>query len=532
MKNFLVTVTTFFLLTACSSVKKYNAQITTKIAVEDLQKDIDYTYRKLQKLHPNLDQYISKGQLEAKFDSLRKSIKEPLTGRAFFKNLAPVLFSIRQGHISIGPPTRKLTRKERKDYAKTKFELGQFKFEVLQKKLWIKAVFDNDTTLVGSQVLQVDGKPFKELLHKYKKQFASDGYNTTLYDRFVGARFAQMYLQEYGILDSVKLTLSIKDSVFQRTLRRIPKDSSFYAVDKKKLIFSDSLRKIKKELSKKELVQRKEQLKKEREYKKKHGYIKRGLYTRNFKFIDSLSQIGYMKIRHFSNGNYKKFYKETFAKLDSFKTSVLILDLRDNPGGRLAEIDKLYSYLALEDYQLINPGEIKTKTPFLNAVLSKNRPFLVRAFAVLFSPVIIPIELMHVKKMKGMYYYRFSSTKVKSPNALNFKGKLYVLINGNSFSASSIISTNLQATKRAVFVGEETGGAYNGTVAGLMKYVELPNSKVRMNFGMIQIESPFKTDVDGYGVKPDIKIIPTPADRAQGIDPELKWVLKNIQLGK
>jgi C-terminal processing protease CtpA/Prc len=38
------------------------------------------------------------------------------------------------------------------------------------------------------------------------------------------------------------------------------------------------------------------------------------------------------------------------------------------------------------------------------------------------------------------------------------------MINGGSFSASSLISSNLKL-QRVTFVGEETGGAFNGTVA-------------------------------------------------------------------
>jgi C-terminal processing protease CtpA/Prc len=43
------------------------------------------------------------------------------------------------------------------------------------------------------------------------------------------------------------------------------------------------------------------------------------------------------------------------------------------------------------------------------------------------------------------------------------KEKIYVMINGGSFSASSLISSNLK-TPKVTFVGEETGGAFNGTV--------------------------------------------------------------------
>jgi C-terminal processing protease CtpA/Prc len=51
-----------------------------------------------------------------------------------------------------------------------------------------------------------------------------------------------------------------------------------------------------------------------------------------------------MKIRSFNKGDLT-FYKESFRKIDSYKSKTLILDLRDNGGGRLNEID-LYSYLA------------------------------------------------------------------------------------------------------------------------------------------------------------------------------------------
>ena len=82
-----------------------------------------------------------------------------------------------------------------------------------------------------------------------------------------------------------------------------------------------------------------------------------------------------------------------------------------------------------------------------------------------------------------------------------------MLINGYSFSAPSLISTNLEATNRAVFVGEETGGAFNGCVAGLYKIYQLPESKLKIRMGLMQIETPFKQAPDGYGVKPNIEIM-------------------------
>ncbi len=106
------------------------------------------------------------------------------------------------------------------------------------------------------------------------------------------------------------------------------------------------------------------------------------------------------------------------------------------------------------------------------------------------------------------------------------------MINGYSFSASSILSTQLQANNRAVFVGEETGGAYNGTVAGIYKMYLLPASKIKIRIGLMQIEAPFKQQPDGFGNKPDVEILPTVKDRRLGKDPELDWILNDIEKKK
>ncbi len=109
---------------------------------------------------------------------------------------------------------------------------------------------------------------------------------------------------------------------------------------------------------------------------------------------------------------------------------------------------------------------------------------------------------------------------------------MYVLINGNSFSASSLISTHLKATNRAVFVGEETGGAYNGCVAGVYKIYQLPSTKLKTRMGLMQIETPYKQIPDGFGIKPDVEITHTIENIKTKIDPEIEWILKHINQNK
>ncbi|GAL80500.1 peptidase [Algibacter lectus] len=75
---------------------------------------------------------------------------------------------------------------------------------------------------------------------------------------------------------------------------------------------------------------------------------------------------------------------------------------------------------------------------------------------------------------------------------------------------------------------EETGGAYNGCVAGLYKIYQLPETKLKIRMGLMQIEAPFKQNPDGFGIKPNVEITPTISDRLSGKDPELEWILSDI----
>jgi C-terminal processing protease CtpA/Prc len=130
-----------------------------------------------------------------------------------------------------------------------------------------------------------------------------------------------------------------------------------------------------------------------------------------------------------------------------------------------------------------------------------------------------------VKVIDGEPYLNIASKLWKPKEDHNFKGKIYVLINGMSFSSSSVISNYLKANKRAYFVGDETGGAYNSTVAGMFVDLELPNSKVLLHFGVFNLETPIKTTPDGYGVKPDKYIKVTTLEK----DEQLDWIINDIK---
>jgi len=515
------------LLVSCSSVEKHNEQITKLHPVEDLNEDIDRIYEQLKRHHPRLYQFTSKEILDYKFDSLKNAITQPMNSRMFYKQLSQVTRFVGQGHMSITPPTEQFDRKERKALNKMKFDITNLNFEYLDGKLIVVEAKGNDSLLVGSEVIMIQNEKPTDLINQYKKRFASDGYNTTFYNRILGTRFMTYYSYDKGRSDSISIRFKNSDSTFVKLYRRMPSDN-------KSLVSSqmDSLvqSKPKLKLTKAEKKAKKLKFKQMLKDRKKYGYdYKTQLNDRDLSFVGKDSTVALLKIRGFNRGKYEEFYDETFKVLDSSGSGTLIIDLRNNLGGRLKEITYLYSYLTDKEFVMINPSEINSRSPLLTSVMSNSRPFGVKAFAALLSPFIYGYDaLFKTQKSEGKLYYRFKASRLQEPKANNFKGKIYVLINGNSFSASSILCTKLHGDRRATFVGEETGGAYNGAVAGFYKVYELPNSKIKARIGLVHIDAPYKAEIDGYGIKPDINILPTYQDRLKNIDSELEWVLRAI----
>ncbi|NHN27537.1 peptidase S41 [Flavobacterium jejuense] len=511
-KNLLLCFT--ILLIKCGSVSKHNASLLEPISPKELQKDVDYTYRKLQKMHPQLYLYIDKEQLDFKFDSLKKSIKTPLTSYEFYTKLSPVVAEIKQGHTFTYPNVKKYTKEEKKQLQKETGCFSQFKYEIFNDKLYI---IENNSKVkaiqVGDEITQINSKPVDSILKAYKARITSDGYNTTFQDKMIARRFGTYYSYNKGVLDSVKLELNNEATFW---IKRIKKDTiaATSKKDSKKLtkIEKDSLIKINKE-------------------KSKYGYNKATKKNnRTLTFIEKDSTTALLSIKGFTIGNFKRFYKETFELLKKAKTKNLIIDLRNNFGGRLTEIDDLYSYLTTDStYQFVNPSQVTKRTSLLkNDYFKGSKPISYVVKGIL-SPIYYSYMFFKVRKNEKGGYYVNLNAKEKKAKENKFEGTVYVLINGGSFSASSILATKLKGTNRATFIGEETGGEYNGTVAGFMPKIELPHSKAQIRIGLLYVSALEKTTVKGHGIYPDVTIVPTIEDRINNNDPELNYVLDDIK---
>lgn len=520
MNKFFFISVSLMILAGCASVKEKNAHLNDPIAANKLQSDVDFVHRNLQKLHPNLYWYISKTALDHKFDSLKATITQPMIRVDFYKKLSPVVSAVREGHMYTYPPMKEYTKRQNDSIKKVGVgPLSQFDFEYINDKLYvIKNKSYDKSVKPGTEVVAINGESPLEIIKEYKKYYTSDGFNTTLQKNFSGTRFPTFYSYKHGIKNELKFDFKFNDTLKTISIKRF-KDTT------------GTGKKTQKVLTSAELAKQKADKKALRKKKGQNGYDEVSkLYNRNLRFVENDSSIAIMKIRGFTNGSPDQFYEDSFKKIKDYKSTTLILDLRNNGGGRLNEIVKLYSYLADSTFVFIDESEVVSKTSLLtNTPYWKGSNLLTVPLKLIAAPFFYPYTYFKVhKNSNGKYAYKMNSKPQKiNPDA--FKGKIYVLINGGSFSASCILSSNLKGSKRAYFVGEETGGTYNGTVAGIMPVVKLPASDLKIRVGLVFIVPHYKTNLEGHGIFPDKEIIPTLQDRIANRDPEMEWVFQDIK---
>jgi C-terminal processing protease CtpA/Prc len=91
-----------------------------------------------------------------------------------------------------------------------------------------------------------------------------------------------------------------------------------------------------------------------------------------------------------------------------------------------------------------------------------------------------------------------------TPKANRFRGKVYIVFNGRSASTTSEFLAVAHANRIGTFIGEESGGAYEGGNGGSFVHLSLPHSAIQVNTPLLYYDNAVGTPREkGRGTMPD-----------------------------
>lgn len=471
-------------ITGVKNIEKEQYEPKRLLSKEELQQDITELKEILNNYYPSLYQFSSKESIDATFEEISKSIQSPINEIDFFKLLHKVFSKIGDGHSKLN------LSEDFHSFSKEKTKKLPFKIQINNSQVYVIDNFSERKEIPnGTRIIAINGIPIEEIIGELKNYVTSDGYNETIKYYRVADRFSFLLSLIIGSQDEVKLDLIYPNQHEVLSQRIILAHDGYIA----------------KEIAKNE---------------------EKGKEAFTFNIIDS---IGRLNIHSFDyDESFEGFIDSTFAQIEKQNIKNLILDLRDNGGGYENNGVHLYSYLTNKPFQFYKRYEVQMEPnqdsfPFTENIDSYETP--------MFLSTIIS------KDKEGRNVISdFESTWQKNPDSLYqpkknyFKGNLYVLINGGSFSATAEVCSLLDSNDKTIFIGEETGGGYYGNTSGISFNVILPNSRLRANLPLIKyVLSIGDIGEFGRGIVPDFEISPNGNDIYIGRDKVLESTLKLIK---
>jgi Peptidase family S41 len=472
------------LLCSCSVSKNYNPD--KKYSKEELQQDYSLLRNILGKKHPSLYWYTPKDSMDYFFNEGYKAINDSMTELQFgWKIIAPLTAIIHCGHtsFSMSKGWNKFVRNKR---------IPSFP---LYLKIW------NDTMVVNYNLNKNDSVLKKGTIIKSINGINSADMINIMFD----------YMVEDGYSDNVNyIRLSTSFPYFHRNIFGLYKTYSVGYIDstgaQKNISIPyfnppvDSTGKIKK---------------RERPEKK----ITKTSRRENIRSLQTDTSVALMTINSFSKGHLKNFFKRSFRQLHKKNIQNLVIDIRANGGGDIDNSVLLAKFLR--------------NTPFkvADTAYSKNKNFApyTRYISSGFFNNIGLFFLTH-KGADSNYHFGFWERHTFTPKRRNhFGGDVYVLINGLTFSASTLFCNAVKGEPNITLVGEETGGGWYGNSGIMIPDIKLPNTKLRVRLPFFRIVQYNHIDIKGTGVIPDVYVKPVYKDVINDVDTKMEKVKKMIK---
>lgn len=467
--NFSASIISIMLLASLINAQPALAQ-AERFTPKQLQEDFAIAQHALEEAHSGIYRYSPKTVIDRSFANAKSELNVSTDALGFYRILQPAVVKIGCGHTTSLLP---LTLQE----SLKKELLLPLDVKLINGRVFIFRDFAEGGLLAGREILSINGVSIESVLRTMLAAAHGDGSILTSRALRVGRLFKQSL---YTLMD-----MRGSFSVVLRNPKSEREDTH--------TLLGQTLESLKQA----SLVQ----------YPQDQD-SKRFL---EYSFVDE-GKIARLKIFNFMDEDGEALLKRVFATMQENGAQTLVLDLRDNRGGIDSLGRLLFSYL------------IDTPFSYFDSIRVTRDKYSFGQYADRPTPEYSNSEVE--TRPDGKFDLRDTLIGLQQPSLPTFKGRLFILINGGSFSTTAEFLTQAHTHQRASFIGEESGGGYFGNTAGEFVILTLPNTKVRLN---VPFETTYAHTQNSHaadrGVMPDYPVQRTIEDYLMGRDPELELAL-------
>lgn len=459
-----------------------------------MQSDFSLLRKILEAKHPSLYWYTSPDSINFYFDHYRALISDSMTEREFAWNiLAPMVDKIHCGHTTVSMS---------KAYGRwadgRRFPAFPYYLKVWDDSMAVVQTLLKDSIFAkGTIVKSINGVSQASLVKAIFDRLPEDGYANNINFIRMSSNFPYYHRNIFGLSDKYHVEyLDAKGNLLSRDIPAYKPPIDTVKVDSTK---KDSVR-----LPKPKPAKRKRSLK----------------YYRSFT-IDSTKRFATLEVNGFTKGHLRSFFRRSFRKMRKEEIPNLIVDLRSNSGGRIGLSTLLTKYLSRTSFRVADT--VYSKAGYLGPYTKYFEHKWLNNLQLFFTTT---------KKKDGKYHLRhFENMCYSTKKSLSYKGKVYVLINGPTFSAATLVTSTLKGQDGITIVGEETGGGWHGNNGIMIPEVKLPYTHTRISFPLFRVVQFCHVPKTGSGVIPDLYLGTNYDALMKGVDYKMKVVKDIINAG-
>jgi len=478
-----------------------DAEFSRKYPPEQLRRDYDAFREVLEKFHPSLYWYTSRDSMDMIFSVYRAAIRDSMTQQQFgFSVIAPVTAYIRCGHTSFS-----FSKKYNREMRGVRLPSFPLYLKVYGDTMLVSGNLNKKDSLLkrGTYITGIDGYRTSDLTRIMFRFMPVDGYADNMNYSRLSRAFPYYHRNIFGLKKNY--AVGYLDSLGNQAVTTVPVFEPQPDTAGRK---RDSLRAA---LPDQQRPGRKERL----ELIRSLRFIPSGDLAAADRSVPEETAV--MTLNSFeSKAGLSDFFRRSFRSLEQKNIKNLIIDIRANGGGKVNLYTALSTYIRPTAFRVAD-----TAFAIRKGFAGTGNMFSMRMLNAM------ALGLFTKKGTDGHYHFRYWERHEFKPRKKHFfKGRVFVLISGPSFSAATLFAHTVKGLPNVTLVGEEAGGGHYGNNGLIIPNITLPHTGIRLRmplFRLVQYHHPQK---DGKGVGPDVYVRPSREALIKGVDLTMQKALE------